>query len=110
MERLIKTQFINSGDMVRLTGIRYIEEGGMPDHIMPYSITIDEKNMNILGRHRITVGTCVTLGHLHTCGLPKGHFTHVLIDEAGQALEPEIFIPICKFVNLDINVSTNPLL
>lgn len=47
-----------------------------------------------IGRHRITVGTCVSVGILYTMGLPRGHFTHVIIDEAGQAMEPEILIPL----------------
>ena len=27
-------------------------------------------------------------------GLPSGHFTHIFVDEAGQALEPEVMIPL----------------
>lgn len=47
-----------------------------------------------IGRHRITVGTCNTLGVLYQMGFPRGHFSHVLLDEAGQATEPEILIPL----------------
>jgi len=50
--------------------------------------------MSVLGRHRITVGTCSTLGVLYNMGFPRGHFSHVLVDEAGQATEPEIMIPL----------------
>lgn len=50
--------------------------------------------MSVLGRHRITVGTCIALGILHNMGFPREHFSHVLIDEAGQATEPEIMIPL----------------
>lgn len=27
-------------------------------------------------------------------GFPRGHFSHILVDEAGQATEPEIMIPL----------------
>lgn len=43
--------------------------------------------------HRIVVATCITSGVLFSLGLPAGHFTHVLVDEAGQATEPECLIP-----------------
>lgn len=50
--------------------------------------------MSVLGRHRITVGTCTAVGILHHMSFPRDHFSHVLIDEAGQATEPEILIPL----------------
>jgi len=56
--------------------------------------------MSVLGRHRITVGTCSTLGILYNMGFPRGHFSHVLVDEAGQATEPEIMIPL-NFIHSD---------
>lgn len=43
--------------------------------------------------HRVVVATCVTSGILFSLGLSAGHFTHVLVDEAGQATEPECLIP-----------------
>lgn len=49
---------------------------------------------SVLGRHRITVGTCTAVGILHNMNFPYGHFSHVLIDEAGQATEPEIMVPL----------------
>ena len=55
---------------------------------------IKHSNKQAIGRHTITVGTCVSVGILYTMGFPKGHFTHVIIDEAGQATEPEISIPL----------------
>lgn len=56
--------------------------------------------MSVIGRHRITVGTCIALGVLNNMGFPRGHFSHVLIDEAGQATEPEIMIPL-NFIHSD---------
>lgn len=56
--------------------------------------------MSILGRHRITIGTCTALGILNNMGFPHGHFSHILVDEAGQATEPEIMIPL-SFIRCD---------
>lgn len=48
----------------------------------------------MVGRHRITVTTCTSAGVLYTYGFPKGHFSHIIVDEAGQAGEPELMIPL----------------
>ena len=42
---------------------------------------------------RVIVSTSLASGLLHECQVPQGHFTHILVDEAGQALEPELFVP-----------------
>lgn len=47
-----------------------------------------------MGRHKITVSTCSSAAILHVMGFPRGHFTHIFVDEAGQAAEPEVMIPI----------------
>ncbi|KAG5830473.1 hypothetical protein ANANG_G00311000 [Anguilla anguilla] len=44
--------------------------------------------------HRIVVSTCSSAGMFYQIGLRVGHFTHVFIDEAGQATEPETLIPL----------------
>ena len=36
----------------------------------------------------------ILTGTLHGLGLSIGHFTHVFVDEAGQATEPECLVPI----------------
>lgn len=48
-------------------------------------------------RRRILIGTCVALGQVMCLDLPRGHYSHIFIDEAGQATEPEIIIPLCKY-------------
>ncbi|NXK89922.1 SDE3 helicase, partial [Formicarius rufipectus] len=42
-----------------------------------------------LGRYRILITTLVTAGRLVSANFPPGFFSHVFIDECGQAVEPE---------------------
>ena len=49
-------------------------------------------NQETLSQYRIIVTTLVTAGKLVSAQFPAGHFTHVFIDEAGQATEPETCI------------------
>lgn len=59
--------------------------------ILPYCTTIDQ--IEVAAHSRIVVATCVTAGTLHSLKLPVGHFSHVFVDEAGQATEPECLLP-----------------
>ena len=43
---------------------------------------------------RIIICTCSTAGSLYQLGLSAGHFSHVFVDEAGQATEPECLVPV----------------
>lgn len=52
-----------------------------------------------LCQHRVIISTCTTLGNFHQMDIPPGHFTHVLIDEAGQCSEPETVVPIALLKN-----------
>ncbi|KAG8227620.1 hypothetical protein J437_LFUL004232 [Ladona fulva] len=106
-ERVLDLAPLNPGELVRLIALHCLEDGKIPSCLMPYCTTgiagrsedNDEEVPNVpefgkklripmsaasLGRHRITIGTCVALGQLHALGLPKGHFTHVFLDETGQ--------------------------
>jgi helicase MOV-10 len=48
-------------------------------------------------KFRVIVCTCVSSFWLRALGLQRGHFSHIFVDEAGQAYESETTIPI-KFL------------
>ncbi|OAD54050.1 putative RNA helicase armi [Eufriesea mexicana] len=118
-ERLLDSGVLKPGDMVRLIAYHCLGSDSIPSKLLPYCTTaeladkstiqkikhneVESKlncTMSILGRHRITIGTCIAVGILNNMGLPRGHFSHVLVDEAGQATEPEIMIPL-NFIHSD---------
>lgn len=45
-------------------------------------------------KYRICIGTLSSFGSLMKMKFRKNHFTHVIIDEAGQAVEPQTLIPV----------------
>lgn len=104
-ERLLDSRVLIPGTLTRLVGYNYMQEGRLPASLLPYCAVasmsgVKDNNAQsmVIGRNRITVGTCNTLGILYNAGFPKGHFTHVIIDEAGQGTEPELLIPLA-FLN-----------
>lgn len=112
-ERLIKSGALLPGEFIRIVGQNAVERESIPEFLLPYCATCDIScegtttdkmivtesglklrcNSTYLGRHRITIGTCVTLGTLMQMYFPKDHFTHVIIDECGQCVESEALIP-----------------
>uniref|UniRef100_A0A6V7M8J0 RNA helicase n=1 Tax=Bracon brevicornis TaxID=1563983 RepID=A0A6V7M8J0_9HYME len=122
-EKLIASGALKPGDLVRLIANHCLMDDSIPEELLPYCATANlaaehsvrnrydwhegqnasfkvKCTTSVLGRHRITVGTCVALGILYNMGFPRGHFSHILVDEAGQATEPEIMIPL-TFVHAD---------
>jgi helicase MOV-10 len=43
-----------------------------------------------LRRFKVIVSTAVSASVPYGVGIPRGHFTHIFVDEAGQASEPEV--------------------
>ncbi|XP_054473304.1 putative helicase mov-10-B.1 [Anoplopoma fimbria] len=55
----------------------------------------------VLMKYKIIVSTMVTAGRLVTGGFPDNHFTHVFLDEGGQAVEPECVIAIAGLLSAE---------
>jgi helicase MOV-10 len=75
----------------------------------PYSDTSDD-DMSALPslvevlRARIVISTCLAAGVLQTLYVPRDHFTHIFIDDAGCANEPTATIPIRAVAGPKTNV------
>ncbi|KAG1887596.1 P-loop containing nucleoside triphosphate hydrolase protein [Suillus subluteus] len=50
------------------------------------------------------VCTCVSASIPYGIGIPHGHFTHIFVDEAGQATEPEVMIGIKTMADNATNI------
>ena len=70
----------------------------------------DVRTFSVVPRHakllevRVVLSTCASAGLLQTWNVRVGHFSHIVIDEAAQADEPLVMIPIMTFSNAYTNV------
>lgn len=105
---------LKEGEFARICGQNSIEKELIPDEIRKHCMTVDiaaprsksepqnpfengirvSCNSEIISLHRILISTCMTFGSLLYMKFKQGHFTHAIIDEAGQCTEPEIAVPI----------------
>ncbi|EAU82902.2 RNA helicase [Coprinopsis cinerea okayama7 len=71
----------------------------VPDKLCNYVFTTPDNHFSVppiktMMSFRVIVSTCVAASMASGIGIPRGHFSHIFIDEAGQATEPEAFISI----------------
>ncbi|KAG6906077.1 hypothetical protein DXG01_016020 [Tephrocybe rancida] len=55
-------------------------------------------------RFRVVVTTCVSASFVAGIGIARGHYSHIFVDEAGQATEPEVFIAIKTMAGPETNI------
>ncbi|KAH8255162.1 hypothetical protein KR038_003242 [Drosophila bunnanda] len=111
---IIKSNVLKEDDFIRLVSYNQIDKELIPPELIKYCATVDigatgscENGMLItptglkmrcqmvfFKHHRVIISTNSTLGNFMQMDFPAGHFTHVLIDEAGQCSEPETMVPI----------------
>nr|XP_020480456.1 RNA helicase Mov10l1 isoform X3 [Monopterus albus] len=90
--RLHDSGFLHAASFARVNA-SYRQEETIPEVLRSYSKAGED--IRHASFHRIVVCTCSSAGLFYNLGLQVGHFTHVFLDEAGQATEPETLIPIC---------------
>uniref|UniRef100_A0A669P0X8 RNA helicase n=1 Tax=Phasianus colchicus TaxID=9054 RepID=A0A669P0X8_PHACC len=89
--RLHQSNLLKPGAMVRVNATcRSAEQ--IDDMVKPYCKDGDDIWKAVW--FRIIITTCSSAGMFYQTGTRLGHFTHVILDEAGQASEPESLIPI----------------
>ncbi|GAB0100979.1 Probable RNA helicase armi [Sergentomyia squamirostris] len=114
-ERLISCKILLPGEFIRVVGLSAIDRNSIPEHLHPYcglcdislegttsnEIKVTENglkmhcNTKFLADHKIIIGTCQALGSFMAMNFRPNHFTHLIVDEAGQCNEPETVIPMC---------------
>lgn len=55
-------------------------------------------------RFRVIISTCSSSSLPYAMGATRGHFSHIFLDEAGQALEPEAMISIRTMAGPKTNI------
>lgn len=53
---------------------------------------------------RVVVTTCFSASIAYSVGVPQGHFSHIFVDEAGHAAEPEAIIGLKTMADDQTNV------
>ncbi|KAF7796423.1 hypothetical protein EIP86_007600 [Pleurotus ostreatoroseus] len=84
-------------------------KSAVPDELLPFTATTVDGHFTAppvasLKRYRVIVSTCVSASFAYGVGMPRGHFSHIFVDEAGQATEPEVMISIKTMADNETNI------
>lgn len=109
--RLVSTRTnpgLNKGELFRFYAPSRSKEK-VPDELKDFSYANPEGYMSVppmdkMKRFRVIVTTAVSASATHSIGMPRGHFSHIFIDEAGQATEPEAFVSIKLMADPKTNI------
>lgn len=79
------------------------------DELLPYTYVRDDGHFSVpllsrMKRFRVIVTTCVSASFASGIGIPRGHYSHIFVDEAGQATEPEAMIAIKTMADNSTNI------
>lgn len=101
LQMLTQSNWIK-GDVIRMVSYSHIISGTLPRRLRQFCGTLKMpdppaemkiiEDLADLTRYRVVVTTVNYSGNFMRMGLTR-HFTHLVVDEAGQALETETLIP-----------------
>ncbi|KAH8307269.1 hypothetical protein KR044_008695, partial [Drosophila immigrans] len=113
-KHIIDSKVLAHGEFIRLVSQNQVEKGLIPEELISHcgtvevgvpdsrteSMVVTETGLKLrcqskfIALRRIIISTCTTMGTFLQMDFPSNHFTHLLIDEAGQCTEPETMVPI----------------
>ncbi|KAI0747145.1 P-loop containing nucleoside triphosphate hydrolase protein [Daedaleopsis nitida] len=74
------------------------DPSSVPAQLVPYTFRQGNNYalppLDTLAKYRVIVTTCINAAFAYNIGLPAGHFSHIFVDEVGQASEPEVMVAI----------------
>ncbi|EIN09073.1 P-loop containing nucleoside triphosphate hydrolase protein [Punctularia strigosozonata HHB-11173 SS5] len=82
----------------------------VPETLLPFTaMTADGGNFTVpdldrLLRYKVVVATCISAAIPYSLRIPEGHFSHIFLDEAGQAAEPEAMVSIRMLATSKTNI------
>ncbi|KDR68388.1 hypothetical protein GALMADRAFT_78731 [Galerina marginata CBS 339.88] len=84
-------------------------KGQVPDDLLSYTFIQPDGHfavppMDVMKGFQVVVSTCVSASFASGIGLDRGHFSHIFIDETGQATEPEAFVSIKTMADSTTNI------
>lgn len=104
---LVESKQLNTNSLLRLISYNYSSQpDDIPDDIKMYTKTYDNlvedktKQLNFFQRlemvknYRVVIGTFSTVAKLLEGPALRNHFTHSIVDEAGQCTETDMLIPL----------------
>ncbi|KAF8869388.1 P-loop containing nucleoside triphosphate hydrolase protein [Infundibulicybe gibba] len=81
----------------------------VPDGLLEYTHVLPDGHFSvppvaIMKTYRVIVTTCVSASVASGIGIPRGHFSHIFVDEAGQATETEVMISVKTMADNATNI------
>ncbi|KAI0062692.1 P-loop containing nucleoside triphosphate hydrolase protein [Artomyces pyxidatus] len=85
------------------------EMRAVPAELLPFTFVngdglFSHPPLATVRQYRVIVSTCVSAAFATGIGIPRGHFTHIFVDEAGQATEPEVMAAVRSVADDRTNV------
>ncbi|KAI0691004.1 P-loop containing nucleoside triphosphate hydrolase protein [Cerioporus squamosus] len=84
------------------------DPASLPDTLVPYTLRMTNHYaippLETLQKYRVIVCTCGTASFAYNVGMERGHFSHIFVDEAGQATEPEVLTAIKTIASEDTRI------